>query len=134
MIRHVTIEDSDFLISLAKESYTLPFVEEAAREWIARVVAAPDEAIFIRTDNATGVSVIQRPAWAPHQLEAHMVFLVSRGNGVDMEGYKILKAMIEWAREQGASFHFGEQTGIDFAPFAKRLGAVPDRVTYTIEA
>ena len=50
------------------------------------------------------------------------------------EAVRLLKAVDEWRKENGAeSFHFGEDTGLDFAPLAKRLGAKLDKPTWRID-
>ena len=44
--------------------------------------------------------------------------------GAGFEAFRMVRMMIQWAREQGAQgeFKLDADTGVDFGPFARRLG------------
>lgn len=135
MIRPVGLSDIDFLLHVARSRYG--FVDEVAgRTWLEAVIPQaierPEEIFFRRTDHGAIFAVKMTTFFAPTP-EAHMSFLVALPNR-GFEGYRLLEAMIQWARALGASAHFGEQTGIDLSPYAKRLGAVLDRPSWTVGA
>lgn len=132
-IRLCTVEDTDWLISLAQDSYDRPLDLDGCRSFIATATAAPNECFFARTENGVGVALAQAEFHAPHILAAHMLFLMARPN-CGIEGYRLLKAMITWAKSRGVkTFHFGESTGVNLAPFAARIGAQLDRPSWRLE-
>lgn len=88
--------------------------------------------LFIRNDVAWGCASISKFFYEATSRGA-MLFIVAR-TGQSWAACKILRSMRDWAFSMGAtSFHFGESSGMNMAPFAKRLGARVERPTYTVE-
>lgn len=131
MIRLATVEDLDDIIEIGLSRYP-EFHVENTRRWAEQAISNPNM-LFVRSDNGFGVAGLTSFFYEPNVKRATMMYLCTREHS-RMEGYRILKMMIQWAKILGAtSFHFGEETGIDLSPLAKRLGAKVDRPSYRIE-
>lgn len=130
MIRIATLEDLDWLLDLARERYPY-FEEDGARTWLTNVLTNQD-VLCIRGEYGALVACAHVLMWNPKKPQVHMVFVVARPNRA-FEGYRMLEIMVQWARSLGASAHFGEETGIDLAPYARRLGAAMDRPSWRVE-
>ena len=54
--------------------------------------------------------------------------------GAGMEPLRLVRMMIAWAKQQGAAgtFRLDADTGVDFGPFAKRLGGKPILAQYEV--
>lgn len=130
MIREATSADIPFLLAVARARYPA-FDERATIAWLHQALTIPHVRV-VRGDYGGGVGIVTRPFHGGPS-RAHMLFTVTLPNR-RMEGYFIIKALDEWRREMGAeSLHFGSDTGVDFAPFARRLGAVEERPSYRID-
>lgn len=130
MIKPAKADDIDFLLAVARARYPA-FDEGQARLWLMRALTDPNM-LVVRGDYGGGVAIVTKAFWggAP---KAHMLFTCALPNR-KLEGYFLLKAMDEWRKKMGAeSLHFGSDTGVDFGPIAKRLGAVEETVSYRID-
>lgn len=129
LIRHCTLEDVDFLIDVGRACYP-PFDEDAIRKWLESLFTNPS-AMMLRSENGACIASITRLIYRDRPM-CYFVFLCARPNKT-LEGYRLLKSMVECARERGASqVHIGSETGFDFAPFAKRLGWEVENPTYVL--
>jgi hypothetical protein len=133
VIRPATAGDLDKILAIARAAYAdFDFDDEACRQWALKAFQNPDVLIAVG-NHGFGVSGVSAPFWAPLKRRGVMVFLASTG-GSGYEPCAILRYMIKWAlRDRGAStYHFGEDTGVNFAPYAKRVGATLDRASYVV--
>lgn len=109
--------------------------EQTLRPYFTRAISDPRHR-FLRTTLAFGLFVAGRTPWEP-ELMVSDIFVVGRapiatlnGEGPDkalhkvgFEALNIYKAGKAWAESIGAwTFNFGQSTGIDLEPIAKRLG------------
>jgi hypothetical protein len=130
-VRRATILDIDDCMDIARESYG-SFDEVAALKWGVNTMLNPDVAFF-RTDRAWGASGLVPVFYEPKGTRAAMLFLAAR-KGAAWEACQILRAMLAWAQSRGAAMYlFGEETGMNLAPLAKRVGAVVDRPSYRVD-
>ena len=131
MIRRATEDDLPHLLGIA--SYAYPdFDVHASILWAEQALQNPDIGIWAG-EHTLGVCAVSAPFYAPSQKRGTMLFLASEP-GAGYEPCKMLRVMIEWGlNERGAaSFHFGEATGANLAPLAKRVGAVLDSQSWTV--
>jgi hypothetical protein len=130
MIRRVTIMDIPDCIAIARACYP-PFDEAEAREWGTKAMLDKSTAFF-RDDDAWGCCAISKLFYEAKPRCA-MLFLAVR-RGAVWQACKVVKAMVAWSKSKGASgFHFGEETGMDLSPIAKRVGAKLDRPSYKVD-
>lgn len=118
-----------FVLDVARNKYP-PFDESRALEWLYSSLSNPNM-LMLRGDHGFGIAGITYRFYDPKPL-AHLVFLAVKPGG-GWEGYRLLASMIRWARDRGAVFHLGEDTGVDFGPWARRLGGKVDRPSYIFE-
>lgn len=132
MIRAATLDDSEWIIDVAKEVCD-PFDIDGTRTWFQMLAQAcnPD-VLFIRGDFGALIATCQRTFFSPDQPTVHLVFAVSRPNR-GFEGFRMMEVMVQWGRSLGASVHFGSQCGLDMEPIAKRLGAVMDEPSWVVK-
>ena len=132
MIRRATEADFLRILTIAVSSYR-EFDIENAYLWGVKSLENPDIAIWVG-DHTFGVSGVSAPFYAPAKRRGVMLFLASEPRA-GYEPCKMLRTMIEWClNERGAtSFHLGEDTGVNLAPLAKRVGATKDRDSYTLK-
>lgn len=130
MIRPATAGDFDRIFEIARNAYP-EFNEETSRLWGQSALQNPNVLVAVG-ERGFGVAAVSAPFYAPHKLKAVMLFLAST-KGAGYEPCALLRYMINWAKERGAvSFHFGEETGVNLAPLAKRVRATKDRDSYAI--
>lgn len=132
MIRRATRDDIPFLLDVARSAYGARFESGAAATFIARALGEPSM-IVLRGEHGGAVASMTRSFYdsAPR---AYLLFIASRpGRGLLGEGVALVRAVDAWRRERGAiALHFGEDTGVNLAPIARRLGAAVDRPSYVI--
>lgn len=89
--------------------------------------------IALCTERGFAIAAITRAFWGDDP-RAYLLFLASvPGAGLIGDGVRLTRAVDEWRRARGAvSLHFGEDTGVNFEPIARRLGADRDRPSYVI--
>lgn len=131
-IRRVVMDDADFAYQLAVESYDRPLDMAACKKWLATVLDNPRDIFCCRGPNSLGIAASVKPFYSPDRREVHLVYLMARRNS-GLEGLAMMRAMVEWARSLEAEFHFGSTTGFDLAPFAKRIGAVANRPSWSLK-
>lgn len=104
----------------ACDCYADHFDEAEAKAHADLWLKNPDVLMF-RGENGFVVASITRLFYRKKH-ECFIVFLCARPNKT-LEGYRLLKTVIQSARERGATkIYMGTDTGFDFAPFAARLG------------
>jgi hypothetical protein len=131
MIRHATEDDAPRLLAIAAYAYP-EFDLAASIQWAEGAFRNPDIGIWLG-ERTLGVAAVSAPFYAPQQRRGVMLFLASEP-GAGYEPVKMLRTMVDWClNERGAaSFNFGEDTGANLAPLAKRVGAVLDRQSWTV--
>lgn len=132
MIRAATSADIPFLLDVARARYTEAFDAAAVRAFLAGAIANPSLCV-LRSERGGAVAAITKAFWGGPS-KAYLLFIVALpGRGLASDGLALVRAVDAWRRERGAeSLHFGEDTGMDFAPLARRLGATTDRPSYVI--
>lgn len=127
-IRRATLDDAPFLLELAREKYPARQVDLAAN-WLKWCIESPDRLVLIGP-NSAGIAQVQ---WNyGFERRARLDALAARPTtGAALEALRIVRLMIDWAKQQGAvgSFRLDADTGVDFGPFAKRLGGRPVTMT-----
>lgn len=127
-IRRATLADMPFMVAMAKEKYPVRKVELGI-PWMEWALANP-ERLVLMGDNTIGVAQV---SWNyGFERRARLDMLGARPvSGAALEALKMVRLMIAWAKEQGAqgSFRLDADTGVDFGPFARRLGGKPVTLT-----
>lgn len=120
-IRRATLDDIPFIRELALEKYPARQVEQGL-SWMLWCLKNPERLVLVG-QNSVGMAAM---AWNyGFEPRARLDMLASRPvAGAPWEAFRMVRMMIAWAKEQGAqgAFKLEADTGIDFAPFAKRLG------------
>ena len=134
MIRPATVEDIPRILEMADSAYPeQEWDAESVARWGEVALQSPNVLCLVG-DRAFGLSTVTSPFYNPKLVRGYMVFLAGV-EGCGWEPCKILRAMVSWAlQEKGAaSYHLGEQTGIDLSPLAKRVGAALDSASYVVK-
>ena len=131
MIFRATEDDIPRLLAIAAYAYP-EFDLAASMQWAEQAFRNPDIGIWVG-QRTLGVSAVSAPFYSPARRRGVMLFLAAEP-GAGYEPVKMLRTMVDWClNERGAaSFHFGEDTGANLAPLAKRVGAVLDRQSWTV--
>lgn len=119
LLRNATEADLPALLALGRDLYPGRGTD-AAESWIREMIRRPDALVVIADDGAGICRVAQSYGFEPHaRLD---VLAVRPGNG--LLALKIIRVMVWWAKQKGlrTSLSIGADTGVDFAPFAARLG------------
>ena len=133
MIRRVTMDDLPECLDIAVACYRQRFDQRKAWEWSMHALARP-EFCGVRDDDAFAVGTVKEIFWEPGDVRhGYMVFLALRTPWAAQQGVRCLQTLRDWATVlMGAvDFVISEDTGADFSAFAKRIGAVQNRPTYT---
>lgn len=97
--------------------------------WMERCIQNPDRLVLVGP-NSIGCAQIQ---WNyGYERRARLDMLAARPvPGAALEALRIVRMMVAWGKEKGAvgTFRLDADTGIDFGPFAKRLGGKPVTLT-----
>lgn len=120
-IRRATLDDVPALIEFGRTAYPGRPIEQAA-PWLAWYIQNPDRLVLIGLSSAGAAQVT-----TDYGLErrARLSLLAAKPvPGAVFESLRILRAMVDWAKEKGAvgTFRVDSGTGVDFGSFAKRLG------------
>lgn len=127
-IRKATLDDMTFMVALAAEKYPARTIELGI-PWMEWCLQSPERLVLVGP-NSAGVAQV---SWNyGYERRARLDMLGCRATpGAALEALRMVRMMLDWARQQGAkgSFRLDADTGIDFGPFARRLGGKP--VTHT---
>lgn len=120
-IHKATLHDMPFIIDMAREKYPARQIERGI-EWMEWAIQNPERLVLV-SPNAVGVAQV---SWNyGFERRARLDMLGARTvPGVALEALKMVRLMLVWAKEQGAqgAFKLDADTGVDFGPFARRLG------------
>lgn len=129
-VRSHEVED---ILDIAQDVYRQPFKRSDARLFCHRILGSPDTAFMRLNDSVIVASIVEAYFGGPRRCFLMYVFGKDGPTRI-WDVMKLLRAVEDWRKHRGAeSFHFGEDTGIDFTPLAKRLGAKLDKPTWKIE-
>ena len=119
-IRIAIPEDLPGIMALARETYAGRDTDKA-EPYIAWAMQQPDRLCLIGVDTAGMASVTSHYGF---ERKARMDILVGRRTAIaPLEAFRMVKIMVDWAEKMGAkSFRLDADTGVDFGPFALRLG------------
>lgn len=127
VIRVATPDDMAFIVALAKEKYPDRDVERGI-PWMRRCMGDPEQRVLVGRNSAGVARVYWRYGF---ERRGRLEMLGARAvPGAALEALGMVRMMIAWARLQGAvgSFALDADTGVDFGPFARRLGGRHVRV------
>jgi hypothetical protein len=120
-IRKATSDDETFMFEIAKEKYPERAIERGA-PWV-RWAMQHSERLVLVGPNSFGIAQV---GWFyGMERRARLDMLCARPiPGAALEALKMVRMMVAWAAEQGATgaFRLDADTGVDFEPFARRLG------------
>lgn len=125
--------DLDWLIAAACLAYGDRMKDPAAtREWIDRQLRSEDTC-FVRSASSVVVVNAQRRFYDPDDVRAKIVFVWS--NQPSMVGLDhAFRGAAAWSRAKGATkLRFDDPPGRSMAAFAKRLGAVVEYASYSLD-
>ena len=127
-IRRATLADMPFMIALAREKYPDMPVERGIG-WMEGCIGNPERLVLVGP-NSVGVAQI---GWNyGFERRARLAMLGARHRAASAwEAFKMVQIMVAWAKDQGAegTFKLDADTGVDFGPFARRLGGKSVTVT-----
>ena len=127
-IRRASLDDMPFIIGMAKEKYPARQIEQGI-PWMEWCIGSPERLVLVGP-NSVGVASI---GWHyGFERRARLDMLGARPTaGGALEPLRIVRIMLDWAKEQGAqgTFRLDADTGVDFGPFARRLGGKPVTLT-----
>jgi len=127
-IRRATHADIPFVRELARLKYPDREIEQA-RDWFEWCLKNPDRLVLV---GANSVGVAQVDWRYGFERRGRLDMLASRPQaGAPWEAFRMVRMMLAWAKEQGAqgTFRLDADTGVDFGPFARRLGGKPVTLT-----
>ena len=127
-IRRASLDDMPFIIGMAKEKYPARQIEQGI-PWMEWCIGSPERLVLVGP-NSVGVAQVD---WRyGFERRGRLDMLASRPQAsAPWEAFRMVRMMLAWAKEQGAqgTFRLDADTGIDFGPFAKRLGGEPVTLT-----
>ena len=127
-IRRTSLDDMPFIIGMAKEKYPARQIEQGI-PWMEWCIGSPERLVLVGP-NSVGVAQVD---WRyGFERRGRLDMLASRPQAsAPWEAFRMVRMMLAWAKEQGAqgTFRLDADTGIDFGPFAKRLGGEPVTLT-----
>ena len=127
-IRRATAEDIPFVRELARLKYPERAIEQALG-WFEWCLKNPERLVLVGT-NSVGIAQVD---WRyGFERRGRLDMLASRPMPyAAWEAFRMVRMMVAWAKEQGAqgTFRLDADTGIDFGPFARRLGGTPVTLT-----
>ena len=127
-IRRASLDDMPFIIGMAKEKYPARQIEQGI-PWMEWCIGSPERLVLVGP-NSVGVAQVD---WRyGFERRGRLDMLASRPQAsAPWEAFRMVRMMLAWAKEQGAqgTFRLYADTGIDFGPFAKRLGGEPVTLT-----
>lgn len=120
-IRRVTEADIPWGMKIAMDRYPGRDVIHATG-YIKWCLGSPNH-IVLRGDFAFGVASVNMKYGFEKRARLD-ILAAERGNKAVLESFHIVRAMVRWAALQGAqgAFVIDSDTGVDFGPFARRLG------------
>lgn len=133
-IRRATLEDLPFFADLIRHRYGDRFHDpdkcQKNLEWLGQLFSRGDYTC-LRGERTAGIARVLAAYGAEPQ--AQVVGLAAWPHA-GLEPLRMLRVMVLWARTIGASkLTLSADTGVDFEPFAKRLGGIKVvKVSYDI--
>lgn len=120
-IRRATEADIDVGIEMVRAAYPDRPIDNA-RHWVTWLIKNPDRCLLIGLHSVGCAQFTWRYGFEPR---ARLDFLAAAPAAVEVwEPLRMVRMMIEWAKGKGAKgcFRLDADTGVDFGPFARRLG------------
>jgi hypothetical protein len=132
LYRYCGPADLDWLVASACFAYGSVVKDPAGtRAWMREQLVNPD-IVFVRSRQSVVVATVTRRFYDPNKVFASVAFIWSARPSAGI--IHAIRGAKEWAKCRGAKrlqFHAGPH--IKTAALAKRLGAVVDFTTYTLE-
>lgn len=120
-IRKATVDDEAFMFAIAREKYPERAIERGA-PWVRWAMKHEDRLVLVGP-NSFGIAQV---SWFyGFERRARLDMLCARPvSGAALEALRMVRIMVAWAAEHGAegTFKMDADTGVDFEPFARRLG------------
>lgn len=127
-IRIATLDDITLIGEIARQQYPHLDVEKA-RGWLTWAIQHPDRLVLVGL-NSVGIAQV---AWFYGMEKRARLDVLARRPAPEgvLEAFRMVRIMVSWGKEKGATgnFKLDADTGVDFGPFAKRLGGKPVTVT-----
>jgi hypothetical protein len=132
VIRKATIDDVDWMMSVAAAAYPNgTYEEEAGRKYWESIMGNKDCLLLRGEKVVMGAAIVSMP-YAPSIKFAITLPIASLGNS-GSELLKMTKQILAWAKDKGAThFNFAAITGVDLGPLAKRFNGVPVSPSYVV--
>lgn len=118
-------------VAIAERVYPA-FDARQAVDWLRSIIGKPNVA-FLRDGDSFIIASITQSFWSPPR--CYLLFVFGKPHpGRIWEVCRLMKAVDAWRKHLGAEgFYFGEDTGVDLGPIAKRLGAKMARPSWQLE-
>lgn len=133
MIRQATLEDIDWIMTVAKRAYVDgTFDDEACRKYWKSIIESP-YCLLLRGEKAVmGFAVVGIP-YLPSFKVAITLPICSLGGGA-RELFQMTAMGIDWAKSMGAKHcDFAAVTGKDLGALARHFGGKPISPAYRVE-
>lgn len=131
-IRVATVDDIDDALAIARECYPGREVGNA-RQWAEWIIKNPDRLALIGKDTVGIAAVYLNYGFERH---ARIDMLASRKTkAAPLEALEMIRIMMHWAwHHKGlrTTLRLSSDTGVDFKPFAERLGGCAVTPSYDI--
>lgn len=125
-LRLATEADVSFFVEMAKERYDENRKRRAEEgvDWLRWAIKAPTALVLVGPSTGGVASINLRYGF---EKKARLDMLVAKaGRNAALEAFQMVKTMVRWATLNGAegAFRIDADTGVDFGPFARRLGGI----------
>lgn len=131
--RRWTRDDIEWALSIGRSHYAGQYDEVAVRAWLKERLPEPNM-IFLRTENAVGVSHLSYRFQNPTRPQAYLTLLYAEPGNHGRQVLRIMQGLAAWAAEKGAGkFWYGDVTGHDMAALTTLIGGRLAGHTYVLD-
>jgi hypothetical protein len=133
VVRLIVEADIPFLLDLGKRRSPVEFDAQSTEMWARNIVLKSPLLFYpVRTDHAFMVCNLVRDAWEPGVTICNNMLLHSEAGAV-WEEVALVRAAVEWARRRHCTeYRIWSDTSVDMQAIARRVGAEPSAVRYTV--
>ena len=126
------LSDVDEMVEIATARYDF-MDKDMSKRWVEAHIEDYDKVCIVRSKNVICCVAYSVVFWKPRDLEATVIFFAAK-NAAQGEALAVIKDQMARAKNRGCwAFYLGATTGIDFGPFAKRLGMSAIGMNYGME-
>ena len=122
--------DIPFILQVAFSAYGFDN-PEIITSWLRKALKEPNCRVLVGGHSVGVGYAFQTFYWKKPR--GHILHVASIPKGMSTEALRLMRSLVEWLKEKGCfEVTFGSEIGVDYAPFAARLGAVRAAPSYVI--